>query len=482
MSVRLSLGRDPMRRPLRATLAALAAIVVILALAACERAPTAQSVVLVVIDTLRADHVGALGGTPDHTPRISAWSKRGAAFSKAESTAPFTMPSVAALMTGVYPDRARVVEHRSGVTLAAYPGQTLAEAAKASGLRTAAIVSNPWLARPSCRFDRGFDSFASVYGRPAKSGGATEITDRALAAIDGFGDQRFFLWVHYFDPHMPYTPPPDYAREAGAPRTTSEIIQDFAKKKRDLARIYLGRGYDEETIATTRALYAGEVRFADAEVGRLLEAIDRKGLASSTLVVVASDHGESLGEHGLYFAHDYTVYEELTRAVLLMAGPGVQTGPRDDLVSLIDVAPTICRLAGLTCDGGFDGIDLLEDAPNQPTRTVFAAATPTRPHGIPFPRLTVKGLEGRWTMARRGDHKLVRIPAAGEPILELFDLAGDPGETQDLAAGDPVRSQLAAELERWHAEMNAIRSASPPTEEASRARDEKTLRSLGYIQ
>ncbi len=461
----------------------------------CRSSTPRPSILLIVIDTLRADHVGLLSpGGPAATPNLDRRFRSGTSFRSAGTPAPFTMPAVASLMTGVYPDRTGVVAHEAGTTLATWTGPTLAEHATRAGLATAAVVANPWLARRNTGFDRGFEKYSrfTISGRRGGTGDADSVTDEAIRHLDGFGDRPFLLWVHYFDPHMPYEPPSDFATAAGASPAPSRVVDDFLKPRRDLRRIYSGEGYAEPELEQARRLYAGEVRFVDSQVERLLSVLDSKGLSDNTLVVVASDHGEALGEHGLYFAHDYTLYEELTRVALLLRGPGVPTGSREDPVSLLDVEPTLCRLAGLDCTEEPDGRDLFS-APTE--RTLFAAATATRVRkSATFDRLTVVGLDGRWTMARRGNLKRIRIPTPNGDLFETYDLSSDPVERENLSA-DPLErkdlrsnlrsdaSDLGKELSAWSRRMNALRPAEvDKLDPRETERANETLRSLGYLQ
>ena len=454
-------------------------------LTGCRSGKPRPSILLIVIDTLRADHVGLLSpGGPAATPNLDRRFRSGTAFRNAGTPAPFTMPAVASLLTGVYPDRTGVVAHEAGTSLATWTGPTLAEHAVRAGLATAAVVANPWLARRNTGFDRGFEKFSrfTISGRRGGSGDADSVTDEAIRHLDGFGDRPFLLWVHYFDPHMPYEPPADFAAAAGAAPGTNRVVDDFLRPRRNLRKIYSGQGYAEPELEQTRRLYAGEVRFVDAQVERLLSVLDSRGLTENTLVVVASDHGEGLGEHGLYFAHDYTLYEELTRVALMLRGPGVPPGSRDDPVSLLDVEPTLCRLAKLDCTVDPDGRDLF----STPTeRTLFAAATASRVRkSATFDRLTVAGLDGRWTMARRGNLKRIRIPTPKGEVHETYDLASDPLESEDLSADAHGDAQdLGSELSAWSRRMNALRpAASDQLDPREQERANETLRSLGYLQ
>jgi len=457
--------------------------------ASCHRPETKPSVLLIVVDTLRADRVGALregaaATSPSATPLLDRWASQAALFRRAGTPAPFTMPAMAAMFSGNYPDRTGVAAHEPGTSLDPWAGTTLAEAARKSGLQTAAVVANPWLARAGTGFNRGFTDFSRLYvpGAAPGTSSATAVTDEAIRLLERVAGGRFFLWVHYFDPHMPYRPPARFAEAAGASPAPSRVMTDFDAPGRDLRTLYQGAGYSAAEVDQARRLYDGEVRYTDHEIGRLLERMESLGLAAGTIVIVASDHGESLGEHGLHFAHDYTLYEELTRVALMMRGPGVPPGARDDNVSLIDVAPTVCRLAALDCSSAFDGRDLFAAPDRQ--RTLMAASTPLRRKGTPFDRLQVPGPDGRWTMALRGNNKLLRIPARDRTTFEMYDLATDPAELDDLsglATGE--RERLEAELDRWRGEMESARPPAPAREgRRKHRRDTRALRSLGYLQ
>jgi arylsulfatase A-like enzyme len=443
--------------------------------AGCE-ARIEPSVLVVVVDTLRADHVGSLrrpgDDAPAATPSLDRWAEDAVRFRRASSPAPFTMPAMAAMFAGVYPDRAGVSAHEPGTTFRSWKGDTIADAAKRSGMKTAAVVANPWLARATTGFDRGFDEYVRLYqpGQPPGASGAAAVTTEAIRLLDEAEGRRFLVWAHYFDPHMPYTPPAGLAGEQ-----PSRVMLDFDAKDRDLAQLYRGEGYSQAELERARRLYEGEVRYVDREVGRLLDHLEQSGRARETIVVVASDHGESLGEHGLYFAHDYTLYEELVRVPLLVKRPGALAELRDHEVSLLDVAPTLCAAARLPCRGPFDGRDLFAAAT---PRTLFAATTPRRARGTPWEGLEVPGLAGRWTMSLSGSEKIVRIPRANGLSWERYDLRRDPLEQRPLAR-DPAGE---AALERWIREMDDARPPAPPAPaRRQQRRDEKSLRSLGYL-
>ncbi len=273
-------------------------ILLAIALAALPRG----NVVLVTIDTLRADHVGAYGASPGSTPTLDALSSEGLRFESAISPVPLTRPAHASLLTGLYPPEHGIRDNLPARLDSSIP--TLATRLKAAGYHTAAFVGSFLLGRGS-GFEAGFDVFGdgSVGGAGDRIGSNAErrAEEVAAEALEYLSTARapFFLWVHFYDPHAPYDPP-------GA---------------------FSGKGY------------AGEIAYTDSQVGRLVGALRTRGLLDSTLVVVTADHGEGLGDHG-EDEHGVLVYEETLLVPLIVRGPGIAAGSVErEPVSLVDVAP-----------------------------------------------------------------------------------------------------------------------------------------------
>ncbi len=395
---------------------------------ACSRGP--ERIVLVTIDTLRADHVGCYGDAQARTPVIDGLAADGVRFEVALSPVPLTLPSHTSILTALDPPR-HGVRHNSMYRLGAGPA-TLAERLRAQGFATAAFVGAVVL-DPRFGLGRGFDTYddATDPRRPGVIGfaerTADHVVDAALRWVDG-APPRFFLWVHLYDPHAPYLPPDDLLREfPGAP-------------------------------------YRGEIAFADRELGRLLASLRARFGAGDTLVVVTSDHGESLGDHG-ELTHGYSLYDSTQRVPLVMAGPGVPKGVVvRDPARLIDVAPTVLGLAGAPPLDGVDGADLrplIAGREKQPRRTYMETWATQLDYG--------------WSplYALRTDvSKLVDAP---QP--ELYDLVDDPAEIHNLADARPAdAAALRSEVEALAA-RSAPAAAPVELSEADRAR----LESLGYV-
>ncbi len=355
------------------------------------------SVLVITIDTLRADHVGAYGYAAARTPAMDRLARDGVRFDRAYATAPITLTSHASLMTGRYPPGHGARHNGMRLNLKT---PTLAETFAAAGYTTAAFVAAFPLDR---RFGliKGFQTYGDVMPRDANGHVTNDrpgrlVVDDALAWLSTHPEDKFFLWVHLFEPHAPYGNPEDPAQA----------------RRPAIAR------YDDD------------IAEADAQIGRLLDGLgDRR---SHTLIVAAGDHGEAFGEHG-EISHSLFTYDTTLRVPLIFTGAGLPPGTHDAApVSLVDVAPTIVSLAGL---GRFDadGTVLSSSNPHPPAsgvRSLYAES---------FAPLLDFGWSPLRTM-RSGGWKYIAAPTP-----ELYDLKSDPGETRNVVAEQPAR---AAELAR----------------------------------
>jgi arylsulfatase A-like enzyme/tetratricopeptide (TPR) repeat protein len=394
-------------------------------------------VLLVTIDTLRADRLGCYGHAGAATPHLDGLAARGARFETAVAHAPLTTPSHASILTGLTPPRHGVRDNGRAL-VGGVP--TLAEAFRAAGYATGAFVSAFPLDR---RFglDRGFDRYddrlphgddprrASYVERP---GPAT--TAAALAWIDGQPAGRpWFVWVHYFEPHSPYDPPePFRARLTGRP-------------------------------------YDGEVAAVDAEVGALVERAQRRSPGRPPIVLVTGDHGESLGEHGEE-THGVFVYDATLRVPLILAGPGVPVVVVSGGAARgVDVAPTLMDLAGLLPPATIDGRSLRP-----------ALAGGTVPDEPAYGESLFTHLNLGWAPLRawrRGRFKLVDAPRP-----ELYDLSADPREAHDVAAAHPeVVDTLRRELGAALAAAERTKTSPGPTTPYPDRDTAARLAALGYL-
>jgi len=452
-----------------------------LLLATCGGRPApAQRVVLITCDTLRADRLGAYGCERPTSPALDAFAREGLVFDEAYSSAPLTGPALASLLTGRMPDEIGVAAG-NGRPLSG-EAVTLQELVLAAGIPTGAIVSNWILRRPGAPHEdggvaQGFATFDDRMGaneavRGTKERLAPETTEAALAWLAerrSAGEERFFLWVHYQDPHGPYVPPDELARLF--PPTASEPALPLGKDEKGLGQIprYQALG-DERDPAVYRARYDAEVRCFDLGFGRLVERLREYGWLDGSLVVFTADHGEALGDHDHWFCHGENVYRELTRVPLIVRYPRAGLGPPGresggfrrvpELVGHVDLWRTMLTALGLEA-GPQRGLSLLEAS-------------------LPAERVVLHTLgrrEGKRWLGIRGEDYHVVVPPRSPP--RLFDVRTDPGELHDLAAERP---ETVAELLRRGREFLALDTRPPLVEgRAKRAPElEAALRDLGY--
>ncbi len=440
--------------------AALLVLALTLLCAACGAGgPAAPGVLLVSVDTLRADHLGAHGSRRGLTPHLDALAREAVVFERAYAPAPFTRPAIASLLTGREPARVGVV---SNVARLSDEAGTLAEAFAARGWATAAVVSNPVLAEES-GLARGFQSYDAALQeseavRDLEERTAGPTTEAALAALERLRAEPgrpWFLWVHYQDPHGPYTPTPG-ARER---HLAVERERPDAARVLPWSRGASGRGGipdyqrigDERRPAFYRAGYAAEVAHVDAQVGRLLAAV-----GSDAAVVFAADHGEDLGENDYWFAHGEHLGDSLVRVPLWFRMPGLPAARRADLAQLADVTATLAERYGLALD--VPARALLAPGAEQEGSEVFLSTLAY----VQPPRFALLSGELRYTL--RSD---------GHALREA--LVRDGADARDEAPEAFARLRLG--MQARIREIRQIGSGAPA--ELSEA-ERRRLRALGY--
>jgi arylsulfatase A-like enzyme len=464
--------------PVRLVAAALACIT--LAGLATPRRP---SVLLIVIDTLRADHLGCYGYARPTSPHLDALARRGVRFANAHAPSSWTAASVASILTGLYP-AVHGVETSTSVLGDDVP--TIAEAFRARGYATAAFSANPVFVSPVMGFARGFDRFDILHG-PAVSqddaldmipvdplftrfvqvAKADRVTDAAFAWIEeqARGGGPFFAYVHYLDPHADYFPPPEYAARFGV--AMDAPLAGVAQ--RPLLRSFHAPASADD-LATLIGLYDGEIAFTDEHVGRLIDEVWKR-VAGPMLVVVTADHGEEFGDHG-GLLHGTTLWEEQLHVPLIFAGTRIAPGRTIRApVSLVSVWP---MLAGLT------GVGTPMDTSDRPSAVPLLGATDPTPIFADLERPSPRLEHWHSRVVIDGSWKL--IVASGDNTL-VFDLAHDPGEHRDVAAIEPERRVALTESLRVRDALSvAVRARTQPGTSPMTAERRERLKALGYAQ
>lgn len=322
------------------------------------------NVLLITIDTLRKDHLSAYGYTRNTTPVLDAFAKKSTLFAKAYSSAPLTVPSITSLMTSTYFSQHQVPNNSS-----AFDGTlpTLAEALSKNGYSTAAFVGNAVL-KPNRGLNAGFDIYNAYLpevelNRRLPERNAQQLTDAAVSWFRIYGKERFFLWLHYQDPHAPYNPPPSYQTIFPPARSSVNqlpVVPDPAGFQGIPAYAFLP-GYFNPAYYVSQ--YDGEIRYTDATMETILARLQQSGIINNTIVVILSDHGEALGEQDHYFAHGFNVTPELIEIPMLVSLPRKTFEKRTYPVQNVDVAPTLLQLLGLPVPATFRGQALYRTDP-----------------------------------------------------------------------------------------------------------------------
>jgi len=459
-----------MTAPARALLSGLLALILVACGGEAATGPRARNLILISVDTLRPDHLGCYGHVRDTSPTLDALAERGVRFVDVTAPSPWTLPSHATMLTGLYPSRHGVKSHE---TRLASETVTLAEEFQAAGYQTFAVVNSHNLGAPQFQLGQGFErfeylteTFSDKEGQLRTGNMGPVVVDTArefLAARDP--SRPFFLFLHFYDAHTDWTPRAEH-REA--------FVQPYQGKLDGRTQQLQGvrnRGQQlsTEDLAFLRELYDAEIRTFDDVLGGFMGWLAEQNLVSETLIAVTSDHGEEFQEHGSVL-HGRTQYQELLRVPWILAGPGVPAGlALDTPVHGVDVAPTLRALMGVAARAPMDGLDVapLFTGGTLPERLFFAEADQNN-------KLAGQQEVDRKRMVRRGSEKLIEDDVEGR--LELYDLSLDPQETTDLSARDPERVRaLREELRRFRAGARASESMSGPTEEERRRLD-----AMGY--
>lgn len=421
-----------------------------------------RNVVLILADTLRADHLGTYGYARRTSPKLDVWASKSVVFEQARSQAGCTFPSVNSLFTARYP--ADFLGQANGAIGIPDEMSTLAEVLAAAGLRTLAVSASQIVRQSASHFNPlgGFDDGFAVFDESCAGEDATcvrRVAQRLLANTP----EPFFLYLHFMDPHQPYQPPAKSRMYSTQPTGLPFIDEGTTKPLSDW--LYRGKPKPEfgpEHVQHLIDLYDDEIRHLDRELARLFTYLEQNGRADDTLVILASDHGEEFLEHG-FVSHCQSVYDAAIHVPLIVHLPGAPAGRRiaEDVENLA-VAPTILDYLGIAAPAAFVGRSLrpLIEFGTSPSPVDSFSGQRTQRALTDWPHKVIYDLDRRQGMA--------------------FDLASDPGEAHDLAANEPIRTRelLARLRDRVRATEGEDSKRS-----ISRANEaEKRLQSVGYIQ
>ncbi len=437
-------------------------------------AGVADNVLLITIDTLRADHLGTYGYDRATSPHIDALGRASTVFEQAYTYWPKTRGSFVMMLTGRFPSQ-NGYSKKHPQLLDFNP--TLAGVLRAAGYRTEAVVDNPNVAA-SLGYGKGFDRYRETWEEPAlesemdRTRAITEDGVRFLRERDK--ERPFLLWLHYVNPHTPYTPPPPFDTAFLDQRSRQgEALPVVNGLHGGIPRQWAAEG--EDRLGYYVAQYDGEIAAVDHQVGRVLQALRESGDWDRTVIVLLSDHGESLGEHDYYFDHGEDLFDPCLRVPLVVRVPGAPAGGRSaSLASTLDVVPTILDAVKVSYPPELAGASLLREIEGR---------------GTVFRERLFAGNERNLTGVLDRRYKLVATPTDNGRRLGLYDRSVDPGETRDLSAATPEeRKRLQAELERFQAERDAewerttalVEGRSTETAPMTRSACER-LKAMGYL-
>jgi len=429
------------------------------------------NVILISIDTLRADHVGAYGYARATSPTIDALASSGVMFRHTTSTTSWTLPAHLSMLTGRSLLGHGVVDddHMLGDDV-----PTLAESFQRAGYATGAIVSAPYL-ESRYGFARGFDDYDdhtiqwSTHGESYKHVTAPLVQKTAETWLEQHAKGRFFLFLHYWDPHYDYAPGPPYDTMFDPDYRGDLTGDNYYFNPR------VNRKMNRRDLEHIIALYDGEIRLVDDHLAMLRGTLERLGVTARTVIVVTGDHGEEFFEHG-YKGHQRSLYEESVRVPLVVNVPGVTPARRvvETETSLIDVMPTILALTGLPIPAGVEGVEMADIA--------FAGAPEHERHTVSeLYRTDALNVQ---VSVRDGAHKLIQH--MNRPRMESYDLSLDPAEAVKTPGSAPWVGPLSSELlgwlnQRWPGFQKRVglRHGTALTMDAE---TEERLRALGYVQ
>jgi arylsulfatase A-like enzyme len=423
--------------------------------------PDRPNLLLITLDTTRADELGCYGSPDVRTPHIDGLATQGVKFLHNVAPSQCTNPAHATILTGLYLARHQVYDNQTPLSDEAV---TLAEILKAHGYATLAAVTARHLNPPNSGFGQGFDTYLTCKRMEMRAG---KRTGKFLKNLKRVAGQPFFAWLHYFDPHGDYKPPPPFNRWY----RPKDVWDTVPRTKRMECRFEKGQKVvDPDDVIP---LYQGEISYVDAEVGKVLAALQEWGIADETLVVLVGDHGESLGEHGIYFCHA-GMFEQVLHVPLLMRWPGhLPVGLEvETWTGSADILPTVLALMGIDIpNGDLSGLDLAP-AFSHPDTVLHDVLYSESYAGLIRAVYTAEGLkliklyEKDWSMV--GDR--------------LYRLSADPLEEQNLLAAEPEpTARLEALLDSW---LAAARQRALPAVEDYQLDKEtaEALRSLGYVE
>ena len=458
--------------------------------------PDALNVLLITIDTLRADHLGCYGYARKTSPCIDTLAAQAVVFDECMVQWPKTGPSMASMLSSTYGSTSGVMRETLKFKVPLHY-DLLPELLQRAGWNTLGVVSNISLSQ-KFHYDQGFDRFFVHAGDQCRADAVTKRATDLLAARDEA--KPFFLWVHYLDPHAPYVPPrrhiepflsdATWQADTRPPLPVDPRIADPAAPAPPINDLGMIPAYahfparypwvkpaDKDQPRNYVAAYDGDVRYVDEHLGKLLDWMVAAELLKRTIIVLTADHGEGLGEHDYWFEHGRFPYDDCVHVPLMMVHPDWKAGRVASPVALLDLAPTLAELTGVAHGWQFEGKSLAPwlaaGAPEEQARPVFVESGYTQQYEVSLRR-------GRWKLIRVGSPALAKLMTGAK--YELYDVVADPGETRNLAADEAGAAVLESMTEELEAFCEAAAAKKTPDAEGVILTEEERaqMKALGY--
>lgn len=447
-----------------------------------------MNILLIVVDSLRADHLGISGYSKYPSPNIDNLALNGYYFPTSISTLPNTTPSIASILTGLYP-------HSHGIRFLythklAPNTTTLQEILKSHGYRT---IGNDIEMRDT-GIEKVFDEFNLLRWRVINKirrsikkiidwkyniHPAETLTNFAIKKLNKLKDNKFFLYLHYMGLHWPYIPPYPY-NEMFDQDYKGEHTFNGVNGRIKRGDLIFNNNLPKREIEHAIAHYDGALRYVDFHIGRLLKYLNNLNLTKNTLIILTGDHGESFGEHNVYFNHGNYLYDEELKVPLILSCPKLPKGRCKNQVQSTDIMPTILELLGIPLIDKIDGVSLIPAIKEDIEVRKYTFAESGRSYFKQNKRCYIEGINGKWRMIRTNEWKLICIPHPENDIYELYNLIDDQKETKNLIDKEPeIARILKEELFKW--------IKKPDTEEKNEVADltersRKLLIKAGYLE
>ena len=442
-----------------------------------------MNLLLISIDALRADHLSCEGYNKETSPNIDRLVGEGVYFSNTITPVSRTN-SIISLLTGLYPHSHGV----AGLFEKMRPDVvTLQEILGRHNYKTCGYN----IAVDKTGIEKGFSEFNllrwkiinlvkekadKLFNKNLEFGPAKKLTDFAIRKIKKLKKSKFFFYLHYGDLHWPYIPPEPYDNMFDPDYNGNHDFNGINKniKRGDLIfNNSLSAGERDHSIAH----YDGALKYVDTEIGRLLRFFKENDLMENTLIILCSDHGESLGDHGLYYEHGEYIYDESLRVPLVLKAPNLPTGlKRESLTQLVDVFPTVLDILGIPLIDNIDGVSLMPLIKENKNVRKYAFAESGESYFKQNKRRYIKGIKGLWRMIRTNEWKLIYIPHPKNDIYELYNIKEDSGENTNLIDRKPdIAEKLKKELFKW------INKPEAEQEVDLNEKSKKLLKKLGYM-